>query len=151
MGNIEFTIERARAIVRGNDARYLRVENKWINEKKGIDTIYAIVKDTETGRFYKTVYDYGRKWTTGKVVLPFDWDKPIFIEVKPKIVQKTVWEEIEEDEVKPKEEPKPQNPTKGRQPPKFDLIEEMIKIAEQINRENPDDEPLIIPKRLTER
>ena len=146
---IEFSKERAFQIVRDNDERYRRVENKWIDEKKGIDTIQVIVQDNETGRYYKTVYDTGRKWTTGDVYRPFDRDKPIFIEVKPKIVQKTVWVEIEE-EVKSQEGPKPKNPAKKRQPPKWDTCEVIRNIMKEMNEKFPDDEPLKIPPKPTE-
>jgi hypothetical protein len=95
---IEFSKERAFQIVRGNDERYCRIENKWIDEKKGIDTIRVIVQDNETSRYYKTTYSTGRKWTTGDTFRPFDLEPPVFIEVKPKIVQTTVWEEIEDPE-----------------------------------------------------
>jgi hypothetical protein len=149
---IEFSKERAFQIVRGNDERYRRIENIWIDEKKGIDTIRVIVQDNETGLYYKTTYKTGRKWTTGDVFRPFDREPPVFIEVKPKIIQKTVWEETQEEkeEIRPQEEPKPQNPAKGRQPPKWDTCEEIIKAMEKINREFPDEEPLKIPKKPTE-
>jgi len=52
----------------------------------------------KTGIFYKTEYDYGRSWITGKVYLAYDYGEPVFTEVRPKIVQKTIWEEVGDDQ-----------------------------------------------------
>ena len=80
---IRFMRDKARAIVLNKDPRFSVVLHEQREMGKGVYLITTLIRELQTGRYYKACYTLGARSFLNQPIRPFDADDPLFQEVEP--------------------------------------------------------------------
>lgn len=78
---IRFMKDKAREIVGNKDPRFYVISSEQKETVRGLYRFQTLIRELQTGKFYKVSYTAGVKGWARNLVRPFDSDDPVFQEV----------------------------------------------------------------------
>lgn len=78
---IRFMKDKAREIVGNKDPRFYVISSEQQETVRGLYRFRTLIRELQTGKFYKVTYTAGVRGWARNPVRPFDSDEPVFQEV----------------------------------------------------------------------